>query len=150
MTTEAPPGSTDRGPVFWVGAAAGWALIAWGVLGVVRHRVDTRPADLVRFVVGGIVIHDLMVVPLALVVALVVARTVPRQPRRWVQAALVVAAPLALLAYPLVRGYGRIPGNPSVLPHDYATNLVIVLASVVTLTALMAAIRSRRRTGARS
>jgi hypothetical protein len=133
--------------VFWVGAAAGWALVAWGIAGVVRHRVDTRPADLVRFVVGGIVIHDLIVVPLALVVTLVVARTVPVGPRRWAQAALVVAAPLTLFAYPLVRGYGRIPGNPTALPHDYATNLALVLLAVgaVVAVAAGAAARSRHR-----
>ncbi len=137
----APPGATDRGPVFWVGAAAGWALVAWGIAGVVRHRVDTRPADLVRFVVGGIVIHDLIVVPLALVVA----RAVPLGLRRWAQAALVMAAPLALFAYPLVQGYGRIPGNPTALPHNYATNLALVMLAVGAVVAVAAGVAARSR-----
>ena len=56
-----------------------------GVAGVVRHHVDTRPADLLRFVAGGILLHDLVVVPLALVGAYLLNRAVPAPWRRWVQ-----------------------------------------------------------------
>lgn len=152
MSRHAPPAATDRGLPFWAGAAVGWALIAWGIAGVARNALDTRPADLVRFVAGGIVLHDLLIVPLALLVALVVVRAVPRRMRRWVQAALVVAAPLALFAYPQLRGYGRIPGNPTALPHDYATNLTLVLLALAAALATVAVAsaqwsRRRRRSG---
>lgn len=144
MSTETPAGSTDRGTAFWVSAAAGWALIAWGFAGVARHQVDTRPADLARFVAGGLLVHDLVLVPTTLLAALVVVWVVPRRWRRWVQAALVVAAPLALFAYPLVRGFGRIPTNPTALPHDYATNLAWVVAVVVTAVAVVSAVMACR------
>ncbi len=54
MTEEPPTTSSKPGAVFWTTAVLGWAVIAWGVAGVVRHHVDTRPADLLRFVAGGI------------------------------------------------------------------------------------------------
>jgi hypothetical protein len=114
------------------------------VAGVVRHHVDTRPADLLRFVAGGILLHDLVVVPLALVGAYLLNRAVPVPWRRWVQVTLVVAAPLALFAYPMVRGFGRIPGNPTVLPHDYATNLALVVTAVVAIVAALATTHRRR------
>ena len=41
-----------RGPLFWASAAAGWALILWGVRGALHHRIDTRPAQLARFLLG--------------------------------------------------------------------------------------------------
>jgi hypothetical protein len=130
--------------VFWTTAVLGWAVIAWGVAGVVRHHVDTRPADLLRFVAGGILLHDLVVVPLALVGAYLLNRAVPAPWRRWVQVTLVVAAPLALFAYPMVRGFGRIPGNPTALPHDYATNLALVVTAVVAIVAALATTHRRR------
>ena len=37
-----------RGPAFWITAAGGWGLIAWGLRGVVHHHVDTRPGQLLR------------------------------------------------------------------------------------------------------
>lgn len=145
MSGAPPAAPAHRAVVFWVSAVLGWGVIAWGVAGAVRHQVDTRPADLARFVVGGILIHDLLVVPLALVTAYALGRVVPAPWRRWVQAALIVAAPLALFAYPQLRGYGRIPGNPTALPHDYATNLALVVAAVVAVCAAAAVVGALRR-----
>ncbi len=99
MTEEPLSTASKPGAVFWTTAVLGWAVIAWGVAGVVRHHVDTRPADLLRFVAGGILLHDLVVVPLALVAAYLLNRAVPAPWRRWVQVTLVVAAPLALFAF---------------------------------------------------
>ncbi|MBW3573319.1 MAG: hypothetical protein KY450_00425 [Actinobacteria bacterium] len=131
--------------MFWGSAAAGWAVIAWGVWGAVGQHVDTRPADLVRLVVGGILVHDLVVVPLALLGTWVVARVVPARGRRWVQAALVATAPLALFAYPMVRGFGRLPDNPTALPHHYAANLALVTSAVALAVAAVAAVDALRR-----
>ncbi|MDP9451961.1 MAG: hypothetical protein M3P97_00905 [Actinomycetota bacterium] len=134
-----------RGVPFWAGAVAGWAVIAWALVGVARHAVDTRPAQLARFLAGGILVHDLVVVPLALLAAVAVARSVPNRWRPYVQAALVVIAGLSVFAFPLVRGYGRIPSNPTALPHDYRANLAMAIAAVALLTAVLGVARSGRR-----
>ena len=145
MTGGPPSGSPYRGALFWGSAAAGWAVIAWGVWGAVGQHVDTRPADLVRLVIGGILVHDLIVVPLALLAAWLVATAVPARGRRWVQAALVATAPLALFAYPMVRGFGRVPGNPTALPHHYAANVALVTSTVALAVAAVAAVDALRR-----
>ena len=54
------------GPLFWISAAAGWLVIGWGLRGIFQHSLDTRPANLARFVVGGALLHDLIVAPLVL------------------------------------------------------------------------------------
>ena len=133
--------------MFWFSAAAGWAIIAWGVAGALRHHIDSRPVDLLRFVAGGILVHDLAAVPLALLVAAVVNRAVPPGSRRWIQATLVIVGCLALLAYPLLRGFGRLPTNPTALPHDYAVNLAWVLLVVVMAVACVAVGGVVRRRG---
>ncbi len=124
----------------------GWGVIAFGVRGIFQHSLDTRPADLARFVVGGALLHDLVVAPLVIVAGGAVARAVPRRARAAVQAALVISGVVALFAYPLVRGYGLAANNPSSLPHDYGRNLLIVLG-VVWAAAAMAVMAGWRVKG---
>lgn len=132
---------------FWISAAVGWGAIGWGVAGIFSNSLDTRPANLARFVVGGALLHDLLVAPVAILAGVVVARAVPGRARGPVQAALVVSAIVALFAYPLVRGYGLAANNPTSLPHNYGANLLAVLAAVWTVTALIIALRRRRGPG---
>ncbi len=133
-----------RGPVFWVTAAAGWGLIAWGLRGVFAHEIDTRPRDLARFVFGGALLHDLVLVPIVLLVGLGVARVVPARWRAYVQVAAVISACVALFAYPLVRGFGHAHNNPTSLPHNYAANLALVVGAVWLGVAVVAVVRAAR------
>ena len=54
------------GPRFWISAAIGWAVIGWGVYGIFANSLDTRPANLAKFVVGGALLHDLVVAPIVI------------------------------------------------------------------------------------
>jgi len=137
------------GPVFWLTAGLGWAIIAYGLRGLINHRVDTRPENLARFVVGGALAHDLVFAPLVLVAGVAVASVVRGHARAWVQAALVVSGCVALFSFPLVRDYARVLHNPSSLPHDYVANVGLTVG-VVWGGALAGAlgvglVRSRRR-----
>ena len=129
---------------FWISAAIGWAVIAWGVIGILSNSLDTRPANLAKFVVGGALLHDLLVAPVAVLVGVLIARTVPAPARGPVQAALAVSAIIALFAYPLVRGYGLAANNPTSLPHNYGLNLVVVLGVVWAVTAAAVVMRLKR------
>jgi hypothetical protein len=140
------PGRDDgrAGPLFWSSAAVGWALIAGvGLRGIFAHRIDTRPANLARFVVGGALLHDLIVAPVVIILGVLLVRAVPGRARAAVQAALAVSAIVALFAYPLVRAYGLATNNPTSEPHNYARNLLIVLA-FVWVVAIAAAVRRVR------
>ena len=135
-----------------VGGVAGWALVAWAVRGVLRHGVDTRPAELARFLAGVLVSHDVVLVPIVLLAGWGVARVARGPGRAAVQAALVVSGCLALFAFPLFRGYGRALGNPTSLPHDYGANLLVVLGAVwvVAGAAVVASRASARARGRRA
>jgi hypothetical protein len=127
--------AVDRRPGgrrFWLSAAVGWSVIAFGVGGVLANRVDTRPASLARFVVGGALVHDLVVAPLVVLVGLLVARALPGpgRARAAVQVAAILSGVAALFAYPLVRGYGRALGNPTSLPRNYGVGLAVVVGAV--------------------
>ena len=55
-----------------------------------------------------------------------------------------VSAVVALFSYPLVRAYGLAANNPTSLPHDYATNLLVVLGVVWATAAALVVVRLRR------
>ncbi len=129
------------GPRFWITAALGWAVIGWGVVGIVSNSLDTRPANLAKFVVGGALLHDLIVAPVAILAGVMVVRAVPRRVRGPVQAALVVSAIVALFSWPLVRAYGLAANNPTSLPHNYGRNLLVVLGLVWAVAAGAIALR---------
>jgi hypothetical protein len=135
----------QRGPLFWASAAAGWALILWGVRGALHHRIDTRPPQLVGFLLGGALAHDLVLAPLVLLGGVLLARTVGGRWRAPVQAALFIAGTLLLFTYPALRGYGRALHNPTSLPHDYAANLLLVIGGVVVAVAAAAILSASRR-----
>ena len=95
-----------------------------------------------------------MFAPLVVGLGVLVGRVVAGRWRAPVQAVLIVSGVLALFAYPLVRGFGRAAHNPTSLPRDYGSNLVVVVAFValaVAAGALLAAVagqtgdRRRRR-----
>jgi hypothetical protein len=144
-----PPGidphlPARRGPLFWISAAVGWVVIGWGLRGALHHRIDTRPAELVRFFVGGAVIHDLIFAPVVLVLGVAVARLAPRGWRSYIQAALISSGLLVLFTYPEVRDYARVLHNPTSLPHNYTQNLLVVIAAVWVITAVVAATAAYR------
>jgi hypothetical protein len=134
-----------RGAIFWLSAAAGWALILWGVRGALHHDIDTRPGQLVRFLLGGALVHDLVLAPMVLLVGVLIARRVRGRWRAPVQSALFISATLTLFAYPLLRGYGRVWRNPTSLPHNYAANLIVLVAAVAVGTAVVALVSANRR-----
>jgi hypothetical protein len=141
--TDQPP--HHRGPLFWVSALAGWALIGWGVRGLLHFHIDTRPEELARFFLSGALIHDLLFAPIVLGGGVVIARLSPRAWRAYVQGTLLVIGAVALFAYPEVRDYARILHNPTSLPHNYTANLAVVAAGVCLLVVVIALLRSRRR-----
>lgn len=132
------------GPAFWITAVMGWALIAVGIRGVLSHRIDARPGQLARFVVGGALIHDLLVAPVVILLGVALARVVRGRARAVVQGALVVSAMLALFSYPLVRAYGKAARNPTSLPHNYAANLAVILGLVWAVAAVLVIVRMRK------
>jgi len=135
----------DRGALFWLSAAAGWALIAWGVRGALHHHIDTRPPEMARFFIGGVVLHDLVFAPLVLAAGFVAGRAVKGRWRAPVQAALFISGCAALFAWPEVRDYARILHNPSSLPHNYTANLLIVCGVACVGTALVSVVVVRIR-----
>ncbi len=137
------------GPVFWTCAVVGLAIVGFGLAGLLRNvPAGPQRTSWLAFVIGSLAAHDALIAPVVAVLALGLVRLLPARIRPPLQAGLVVSAILALVAIPLLGGWGRRPHDPTLLPDgDYWPNLLIALAAVwaVVLAALLAGGLRRRR-----
>jgi len=140
---EAPDEATG-GAVFWVGLVVGGAVMAYAVWGMVDQYDAANPPALARWLIGGALLHDLLLAPIVTVVGLVLARLLPRRARGTVLAATALSVLVIVFSIPMVRGFGARPGNPSALPLDYGRNVALVVGAVWVVAAVVVALRWRR------
>ena len=139
-----------RGIVFWVGLIAGFAIMAFGVVGAIANRDATQPLESAKWLVGADLLHDLLVAPTVCFTGWLLVRFAPRVWRAPLRAALVATASVLVVGWIPLRGYGRIPDNPSLAPLDYATAIVTVVVIIWSVCLLwgctaMARDKTRRR-----
>lgn len=141
--------AAPSGIAFWLCAAAGLMIVAFGAAGLVRQLEGPALTSWLKVFAGGLVAHDLLFAPLVVIGSVLLVRVVPAAIRAPVQGALFVSCALVAVAIPVVGGYGRLANNPSLLPSDhYGARLAGALAAVWVLAALTAWIRIRRHRGA--
>jgi NADH:ubiquinone reductase (H+-translocating) len=133
---------------WWTGLAVGGGVGLFGLAGLVVDAARTMPLVWLRWLVGLLLVHDLVLAPL---VHLAGRRLRDRAPEPWrwpLQVGLVTSGVLVLASVPVLVGVGRRsqPGNASVLPGDYPLALAGVLA-VVWLAVLALGAAARRRRG---
>lgn len=136
----------EHGPVFWIGVAAGWAVMAFGIWTLFRRAGATRPMNFGALFVGLALIHDLLLAPVVTVLAAWLGPRLPARERALVTGAAIVSGVLAIVALPPILGT-QPADNPSLLPRHYPVGLVIALVSVWGVTGLaiaLARLRSRR------
>lgn len=131
---------------WWAGLAVGGAVGLFGLAGLLADAARTMPLVWLRWLVGLLLVHDLVLAPLVQVAG---RRLRDRAPEAWrwpLQLGLVTSGVLVLASVPLLAGVGRRaqPGNDSVLPGDYPRALAGVLA-VVWLAVLALGVAARRR-----
>jgi len=124
------------GAVFWVALVVGWAIIGYGVRGVLMDAGSVRPFQWATWIVAADVVHDLVVAPLVCGIGVVLARLVPGRGRAPLQAGFIASGVVLAFAWIPWRGYGRRPDDPSALPLDYTTATLTVLAMVWALVGL--------------
>ena len=134
----------ELGRRFWICAVLGLGIVGFGIAGLLRNVHGPALQSWAKLIAGGLVLHDGIALPLVALLAAVLVRLLPARPRAPLQGALVVSAIVALVAFPVVSGKGRLANNPSLLPSDhYGANLLGVLA-VVWAVALVLALWPRR------
>jgi hypothetical protein len=105
----------------------GLAAMAYAASGLLTDD-GVHLVGVLEFLVALVVAHDLILMPVAIGVGVLVFRYVPAWARSSVQGGLFASAVVSAFALPFVIGAGRTPDNPSKLPLPYGLGLAIVLA----------------------
>jgi hypothetical protein len=120
------------------GLVLGAPFLVVGTLLIVNNLDATPPSSYLRFLVGGHVVHDAVVAPVALVIGYFLVGRAPALARAPLRAALFTSAVVVAIAWPGIRQYGRMrtPTNPTVQPLNYSNSVAIALVVVWVLAAL--------------
>ena len=107
----------------------GALVMAYAILGAVTDP-EVRLIGVLVFLAAVLVAHDAVLLPAVLAAGALIRRFVPARAHRPVRAAAVASLAVTVVALPLVLGFGRVAGNPSVLPRLYGAGLLLVLALI--------------------
>lgn len=143
------PDEVDVPPprAFWLALVPGVAMMAFGLRGLLQVTDAAAFWSAARWFVGGNLAHDLIVSPIACVVGFLAARWLPPLVRGPAQAASFTCGVIGVVSYPLVRGYGVTPGEPSFLDRDYGTSVLALWGAVWLAAAVAVGWRAVRRRG---
>jgi hypothetical protein len=146
LGTMSDPPEPLAGWRWWTGLAVGGAVGLFGLAGLLRDATKTMPLVWLRWLIGLLLVHDLVLAPLVLLAG---RRLRDRAPEAWrwpVRLGLITSGVLVLAGVPVLVGVGRRtqPHNASVLPGNYPLALAAVLG-VVWLGVLALGIWASRR-----
>lgn len=120
-----------------VGCYGGWLLLT--------RQAGEDLVSAAQWLVGGVVLHDLVLAPLVIVLVALAGRLTPRSLRAPAAVLLVVVGSVTLLAVPVLGGFGRRADNPSLLDRDYTTGWLLLVGVLVVLVAVGSAVQRWRR-----
>jgi hypothetical protein len=128
-------------------AIAGLAALAWGAWLAVELLASGHVLSAAAWFVGGVVLHDGLIAPLAGVVGVLIARRLPAPWRAPVAAGGVLSGVLLLLAIPLLWQPFGAPANPGLHDGDYLTGLLVSFGTVWLGVVAIGIVKSRTRAG---
>lgn len=130
----------------------GVLAMAFGAYVLVTTVRPTRIWGLATWLLGAVVLHDAVLSPFVVGAGLLLRRTGRRLGAGVlvvVQTAVVLGCVLALVVLPEIAAKHHGQKNPTVLPFDYTTRLLVVegvLLAVVVVALVVGVVRARRRT----
>ncbi|MDT9591754.1 hypothetical protein RDV89_01650 [Nocardioides zeae] len=125
----------------------GVLVAAYGVVLLLSRQESAQVLEVATWAAVGIVVHDLVLAPLAVAAGWALPRAVPSLARPPVAAAAVALATVTLAAVPVLGRFGALEDNPTLLDRPYLAGwgvLVAALAVGVLVAVLVAAARRRR------
>ncbi|MCH1867503.1 hypothetical protein [Nocardioides sp. CFH 31398] len=128
-------------------AVVGTAVAAYGGFLLAGEDREQIVSALV-WLIGGALVHDLLLVPVTLVLVALLGRLLPTSWRAPAGLAFVVLATVTVVAIPFLGRFGALPDNPTLLDRDYTTGYLVLVGVVLGVVVAGALVRSaRRRTG---
>jgi hypothetical protein len=130
--------------------AIGLALLGYGAYQLLHNSSVTRPAEVAKWLVVALIVHDGVIAWVVVVVGWLIARVVPPRARAYVQGGLICAALITLIALPLIYRRGKAEPGLTLLTQNYPAHLAVLLGMVAAGTAAAYAVRVARDRAGRS
>ncbi len=129
MSHDEQPG---RG--LWIGLAIGAPLMAYGSWELIHHSDLKHSWAVTRLLLGGLLLHDFVVVPIVLAIVWLVGRALPLRATNAVRAGVLGTLLVIAVGWAALRGYGTRADNPTIHPLD-ATTAVLTAVGLVWIAA---------------
>ncbi len=125
-------------------AGAGLVVLAYGAFRLLTQVPPGSLVALALWLVAALVLHDGVLAPAVVGTGWVLRRLVPDRGRRFLQAGLIVAGLITVVAAPMIALRGSQPAVKALLLQNYAGNLVLLLAGLAGVLLLAYAVQVRR------
>lgn len=124
--------------------------IALGAFGIFRLGTEIPLHNLLIlavWLVAALIIHDAVMEPSVIGVGWLLRRYVPDRGRRYVQIALIMIVPVAVIAIPMSFLRGSQPMEKALLLRNYGVNLIMIIGIIAVIGLILYAVRVARDRG---
>ena len=125
-------------------AVVGVVVVLYGIVNLGVHIPGPTLGWVAVWLIGAVIIHQGLVSPLVIAIGALVRRLVPDRGRRYLQAALITAVPVTVIAMPMIYRQGSQPPSKALLLQNFTANLGLLLGIIAALCLVGYAIRVAR------
>ncbi len=105
--------------------------ILYGVRLVLTDQRDDHPIQLVKWLVGAVILHDGILVPTTMVFGGVLGLIFKPRARRYVQGALISSGLVTVIALPLIYRHGKSQPGQALETQNYTQHLAAIVGLIV-------------------
>lgn len=129
-------------------AITGLAGLAYGILRLLSQVPPANLLLLAIWLIVAVIVHDLLIAPGTVAAGWLLRRTVPDRERRYLQAFLIIAGLITVVALPMIYRQGTEPAQKALLVQDYRISLAILVGGTALVTIAFYLIRRGRQSRA--
>ena len=131
-------------------AILGVLIVGYGIVNLLLHIPGQTLVWVPVWLVAAVLIHHGVLSPVVIAVSSLLRRTVPDRGRRYLQAALIAAVPVTVIAIPMIYRKGSQPPSKAMLLQNFTANLGLLLGIIAGLALVGYAIAVARGSRDRS
>ena len=132
------------GPWRLVLGILGVLVLLYGIVNLGIHIPIQTLAWVAVWLIAAVIIHHGLVSPVVIGVSSLLRRVIPDRGRRYLQAALIMAVPVTVIAIPMIYRQGSQPLSKALLLQNFTANLGLLLGIIAVLCLVGYAIKVAR------
>jgi hypothetical protein len=122
----------------------GVLVLLYGIVNLVLHNPIQTVVWVAVWLIAAVLIHHGLISPVVVSVSSLLRRLVSDRGRRYLQAALIMAVPVTVIAIPMIYRQGSQPPSKALLLQNFTANLGLLLGMIAAVLLVGYAIRVAR------